>query len=144
MLQKEVTISERVEKVWDALTQPEEMKHWYFDISNFEASEGEIFDFVVSFTDEDGEHNFRHLFKVLEVIPFEKLKHTWEHPGHSAGISTLTWELYPEEESTTVVLTHVGVENFFDEGSKYFTEASYIAGWTAILQGLKEYLEKEV
>jgi len=43
-----------------------------------------------------------------------------------------------------VVLTHEGVESFFDEGSKYFTEASYTAGWTDILQGLKEYLENEI
>ncbi|MDO5524238.1 MAG: SRPBCC domain-containing protein [Bacteroidia bacterium] len=141
MLKKEISISATVDRVWNALTQPEEMRNWYFDISNFEATEGEIFDFVVSFTDEDGEHNFRHLFEILEVVPHERLKHTWEHPGHSAGTSTLTWELVPEEDSTTVVLTHEGAESFLDEGSKYFTEESYTAGWNDILQGLKEYLE---
>ena len=90
MYKKEISINTSVEKVWNALTQPEEMRNWYFDISNFEATEGEIFDFVVCFIDEGEEHSFRHLFNILEVIPHEKLKHTWEHPGHSKGTSTLT------------------------------------------------------
>ncbi len=144
MYKKEILINTRVDKVWSALTQPEEMRNWYFYISNFEAVEGEIFDFVVSFTDEAGEHSFRHLFKILEVIPYEKLCHTWEHPGHSEGTSTLTWELIPEEDSTTVILTHEGNESFLDEGSKYFTAESYTAGWNDILQGLKDYLENEI
>ncbi len=140
---KKVSISKPVDRVWDALTRPEEMRNWYFDISNFEANEGEVFDFVVSFTDDVGEHSFRHLFKILAAIPRKKLQHTWEHPGHSGGISTLTWELFPEKESTSVVLTHEGIESFLDEGSGYFTEASYDAGWTDILHALKEYLENQ-
>lgn len=128
--------------MWKALTQPEEMRNWYFDIPNFEATEGEVFDFVVSFTDEEGEHSFLHLFEILEAVPYEKLKHTWEHPGHSTGTSTLTWELIPEKNTTTLILTHEGNNSFLDEGSKYFTVESYTAGWNAILEGLKEYLEK--
>ncbi len=56
----------------------------------------------------------------------------------------LTWELFPKGESTTVVLTHEGLESFLDEGSRYFTKASYTAGWADILQGLKKYLENEI
>jgi uncharacterized protein YndB with AHSA1/START domain len=144
MYKKQISINTNVEKVWSALTQPEEMRNWYFSISDFEATEGAVFDFIVSFTDESGEHKFRHLFKILEVIPDEKLSHTWEHPGHSEGTSTLTWELAPGEESTTVTLMHEGNESFLDEGSNYFTAESYTAGWDDILQGLKEYLENEV
>jgi len=144
MYKKQISINTSVDKVWNALTQPEEMRNWYFSISNFEATEGAVFDFIVSFTDEAGEHSFRHLFKILEVIPNEKLRHTWEHPGHSEGTSTLTWELIPGEETTTVILTHEGNESFLDEGSKYFTAESYTAGWNDILQGLKDYLENEV
>ncbi len=142
MYQNQIPINQSVDNVWNALTKPEEMRNWYFDIPNFEAKESEIFDFVVSFTDEGKEHTFRHLFKILEVVPQEKLRHTWEHPGHSKGTSVLTWELIPEEDSTTVALTHEGNESFIDEGSKYFTEESYTAGWNDILQGLKTYLEQ--
>lgn len=144
MYKKEISINNDVEQVWNALTQPEEMKHWYFNIPGFEATEGKIFDFVVSFEDEGEMHHFRHLFHILEVVPYEKLKHTWEHPGHSNGTSTLTWELIPEEDSTRLILTHDGNESFIDEGSKYFTVESYTAGWNDILQGLKDYLENEI
>lgn len=144
MYKKQISIDTSVEKVWNAITQPGEMKSWYFDIPDFEATEGKIFDFIVSFTDDDGEHSFRHLFKILEAIPNKKLSHTWEHPGHSKGTSTLTWELVPEEDSTAVVLTHEGNESFIDEGSKYFTVESYTAGWNEILKGLKTYLENEI
>ena len=51
MIRKEIIIDQPVERVWEALTQPEEMKNWYFNISNFEPKEEEIFDFIVSFTD---------------------------------------------------------------------------------------------
>lgn len=142
MYKNQIFINQSVERVWSALTHPDEMRNWYFDIPNFEAVEGKMFDFVVSFTDEGKEHNFRHLFKILEVVQQEKLTHTWEHPGHSKGTSVLTWELIPEEDSTTLVLSHEGVESFLDEGSKYFTLESYTAGWNSILQGLKKYLEQ--
>lgn len=68
-MEKEVLIKQNTENVWKALTQPKRMKEWYFNISHFEAKEGEIFDFIVTITDEDGEHDFRHLFKIIEVIP---------------------------------------------------------------------------
>lgn len=45
MYKKEITIKRSAEKVWEALTHPEKMKKWYFNISNFETKEGEIFDF---------------------------------------------------------------------------------------------------
>lgn len=141
-MEKEILINQTPQKVWKALTQPERMKEWYFNISHFEAKEGEIFDFIVTITDEDGEHDFRHLFKIVEVIPNKKLVHTWEYPGYSSGTSTLTWKLSPEGTSTKVVLSHEGVKNIADENSRYFSEASFNRGWTDILQKMKEYLEK--
>lgn len=141
MLQKKITINSEVENVWKAITQPEEMKKWYFNISNFEAKEGEIYDFIISITDDDGEHDFRYLFKILEVIPNKKLSHTWEHPGHTAGLSTLTWELIPDNKSTKVILTHENMKDITDENSKYFSRDSYDTSWKDTLQKLKESLE---
>lgn len=141
MLRKEIIINNLVENVWNAITQPEEMKKWYLNISNFEAKEGEIFDFIVSFTDEEGEHDFRHLFKILEVIPNKKLVHTWEYPGYGSGTSKLTWELIPDNNSTKVILTHNNLEEVSDEHSKYFSEASFRVVWRDILKRMKEHLE---
>ncbi len=140
-MQKEIIINQSVEIVWEALTKPEKMKNWYFNISHFEAKEGEIFDFIVTITDEEGEHNFRHFFEILEVIPNKKLKHSWEYPGYSKGTSTLTWELIPIGKFSKVIITHEGLENIVDEKSKYFTNESFTAGWGSILKNLKKYLD---
>lgn len=142
-MQKEITINQSAENVWEALTIPDKMKKWYFNISHFEAKEGEIFDFIVTITDEEGEHDFRHLFEILEVIPNKKLKHSWEYPGYSHGTSTLTWELIPKGKSTKVILTHEGIENIADEKSRYFTNESFIKGWESILKKMKKYLEHQ-
>lgn len=142
MIHKSIKINKPADVVWNAITQADQMKQWYFRISNFEAKKGEIFDFIVSISDDEGDHDFRHLFKIIEVVPNKKLKHTWEHPGHSAGTSTLTWELTPQQDSTKVTLTHVGIEDITDEKSKYFNKNSYIASWEHYLQKLKDYLEK--
>ena len=143
MIHKSIKINKPADVVWNAITQAGQMKQWYFRISNFEAKKGEIFDFIVSISDDEGDHDFRHLFKIIEVVPNKKLKHTWEHPGHSAGTSTLTWELTPQKDSTKVTLTHVGIEDITDEKSKYFNKNSYIASWEHYLQKLKDYLEKD-
>lgn len=140
-MRKEITINQSVDGVWKALTQPDIMKKWYFNISNFEAKKGEIYDFIVTITDEDGEQDFRHLFEILEAIPNKKLKHSWEYPGLRPGTSTLTWELSQEGKETKIILKHEGIENIADENSKYFSKESYNIGWDNILNKLKQYLE---
>lgn len=140
-MRKEITINHSADGVWEALTQPDKMKKWYFNISNFEAKKGEIFDFIITITDEDGEQDFRHLFEILESIPNKKLKHSWEYPGLRPGTSTLTWELTQKGKATKVILKHEGIENIADENSKYFSQESYSIGWENILKKMKEYLE---
>ncbi len=140
-MRKEITINQSVDGVWKALTQPDIMKKWYFNISNFEAKKGEIYDFIVTITDEDREQDFRHLFEILEAIPNKKLKHSWEYPGLRPGTSTLTWELSQEGKETKIILKHEGIENIADENSKYFSKESYNIGWDNILNKLKQYLE---
>ena len=140
-MRKEITINQSVDGVWKALTQPDIMKKWYFNISNFEAKKGEIYDFIVTITDEDREQDFRHLFEILEAIPNKKLKHSWEYPGLRPGTSTLTWEPSQEGKETKIILKHEGIENIADENSKYFSKESYNIGWDNILNKLKQYLE---
>jgi uncharacterized protein YndB with AHSA1/START domain len=123
------------EKVWQALTNKQLMKEWYFDIADFELKEGAVFNFY-----ESEKKEYHHRGTVLEVIPNRKLKHTWTHPGHSKGSSVLTWELIPESEGTKVRLTHEGLENFADAGPAFARE-NYVMGWDAIVHSnLKNYL----
>lgn len=127
------------EEVWNAITDKECMKQWYFDIPDFELKENTEFNFY-----EPGEaKQYHHRCVIQKIVPFEKLQHTWTHPSHSKGESVLTWELNEEEGTTTVRLTHAGIENFAD-GGEAFKKENYKVGWNEILtQLLKDFLENE-
>lgn len=131
-------INAPVEKVWKALTDKNEMKSWYFDIQDFEPEVGNVFNFY----EPGGENKYHHQGEILEIIPHQKLKHSWSYPDFSDQKTTVTWELSPEENGTLVKLTHEGIENFKDLGDS-FSRESFTGGWNAIIgQSLKKYLEK--
>src|SRR5690242_12554165 len=96
-----------IEKVWKAITDKEQMKKWYFDISEFKPEVG------FEFTFEGGAEDriYVHLCKIIEVIPDKKLKHSWRYKGYE-GESFVTWELFSEGNATKVKLTHEGLETF--------------------------------
>ncbi|WP_126651459.1 SRPBCC family protein [Chryseobacterium aureum] len=132
------TINASAEKVWKALTDKNEMKSWYFDIQDFVLEQGAEFNFY----EPGGANKYHHQGRILEIVPVQKLKHTWSYPDFSALKTMVTWELLPEEGSTLVKLTHEDIENFKDLGES-FSRQNFTEGWNTIIgQSLKEYLEK--
>ncbi len=135
-LVKEVVINAPTNVVWEAITNKAKMKEWYFEMSDFKPEIG--FEFQFEAQDEDCK-DFVHHCKVTEVIPNEKLVHTWTYEGIK-GLSHVTWELFDEGNSTRVKLTHTGL-NTFDQNNPTFRRDNFDAGWTHILQtSLKSYL----
>ncbi|MCX2679588.1 SRPBCC domain-containing protein [Galbibacter sp. EGI 63066] len=131
----ETTVDADVKTVWSALTNPEKMKAWYFVVNNFELKHGNEFYFY-----EPGGTNFKHVCKILEIIPEERLRHTWSYPELSKGISVLNWQLRPHGKKTKLKLKHSGIENLADGGSD-FSRENFIAGWEEILKkNLKDFL----
>lgn len=131
-------INAPVETIWKALTDKNEMKSWYFDIRDFALEIGKEFNFY----EPGGENKYHHQGEILEIIPNQKLKHTWSYPDFSALKTVVTWELFPEDGQTLVKLTHEGIENFKDLGEG-FSRDNFTQGWNTILgQSLKEYVEK--
>jgi len=125
-------------RVWQAITNKEQMKEWYFTIDDFQLEEGAEFNFHVVFEGKD----FQHRCVIKEIIPEKKLVHTWTHPKQSKGESLVTWQLVPVEEGTKLLLTHTGIENFADAGEDYSLE-SHKQGWEEILGiYLKDFLAK--
>jgi uncharacterized protein YndB with AHSA1/START domain len=126
-----------VDKVWSAITEPEQMKKWYFYVHDFKLEEGNVFTF---YENESG-GNFLHRCEILKVIPNELFEHTWEHPNHSKGKSVLTWKLESlSDASTQLTLTHSGLENFSDAGPEFAPE-NYDGGWDGFVKtALKNYL----
>jgi uncharacterized protein YndB with AHSA1/START domain len=127
-----------VEKIWNALTDKNEMKSWYFAIQNFALEVDKEFNFY-----EPGEaKKYHHQCRILEIIPNKTLKHTWAYPELSDAVTIVTWELREEDNGTMVTLTHENVEGFESLGEN-FSKASFTEGWNSIIgKSMKEYLEK--
>lgn len=125
-----------VDTVWKALSEEANLKEWYFDVQNYIFQVGTEF----SFYEEGTAKQFLHVCKFLEIIPLQRISHTWTHPQQSQGSSILTWDLEDQGDKTLVTLTHAGVENFADAGPA-FAPANFEMGWNAILKtNLRNYL----
>jgi len=126
------------EKVWRAITDPDEMKNWYFNLPGFKAEVGYEFSFMGG--PPDG-IQYNHLCKVTEVIPGRKLTYSWRYSGYD-GNSFVTWELFPEGNSTRLKLTHAGLETF-PKSNPDLAAKNFAEGWTGIVgKSLPDYLAK--
>lgn len=65
---------------------------------------------------------------IQEIIPNQKLEHTWMHPSHRKGVCMLSWELQPLGDAMNVKLTHRGIENFEDAGEGFARKVMKSAG----------------
>ena len=142
-MKKENVLVERtfdvpVSKAWSAITDPAEMKKWYFDIENFEAKVGTKFDFMGGPADGT---QYLHLCEITEVKENEKLAHTWRYDNYP-GNSLVTWQLIDKGEQTIVRLVHDDLQTLADEPD--FAKENFAEGWNHILHtNLKNYLEGE-
>jgi uncharacterized protein YndB with AHSA1/START domain len=126
-------------EVWRAITEKELMKQWYFDLLEFKPEVGFIFEFTGG---SDGGVQYLHRCEIIEVIPEQKITHTWCYVGYE-GISYLTFELFDEGENTKLKLTHSGIETF-PADVKDFAFHNFEAGWNHIINiSLKDFLEKK-
>ena len=124
-------------KVWQAITDKQQMKEWYFDLKEFKAEPG----FEFQFEGGTKEKSYLHLCKITDVIAEKKLTYSWRYDGYE-GISFVTFELFAEGDKTRLKLTHEGLESF-PAANKDFAKENFVAGWTDIIgKNLPEYLEK--
>ncbi|MCF8246858.1 MAG: SRPBCC domain-containing protein [Saprospiraceae bacterium] len=125
------------ELVWQALTDPIQMKKWYFDLPDFKAEVGHRFQF------EGGppEKTYLHLCEVKAAVPNQKLAYSWRYDGYP-GDSLVTFELFAEGEKTRVKLTHSGLESFAAANNPDFAAKNFEMGWTDILgRSLMDFLQ---
>ena len=131
----ERTFDAPVAKVWEALTNVDQMRQWYFDLKEFKAEIGFEFEFVV----EHEGMTYHHLCQVAEVIPQKKIAYTWRYEGEP-GNSLVTFELSAEGNKTKLRLTHEGLETF--PKTPAYARKKFEAGWTAIIGSeLKRFVE---
>ena len=134
----ERTLNASSERVWEAITDKNKMKQWYFDLAEFKPEVG----FEFTFNGGSKEKTYVHLCKVTKVEPGKLLQHSWryeEYPGNSF----VTWELFPEGDKTRLKLTHEGLETFPTD-NKDFARSSFEAGWTYIIgTSIINYFDKQ-
>ena len=134
----EQTYNATADRVWQAITDKNKMKEWYFNLEEFEPEVG----FEFQFWGGSPEQQYLHLCKITEVIPGKKLTHSWQYEGYP-GESFVTWEIFDEGDKTRIKLTHTGLHTF-PQVTKDFSKESFTQGWTYITStSLKNYLEKE-
>jgi len=124
--------------VWTALTNPAEMKEWYFDIPTFKPEPG----FQFQFSGGSEEKTYLHLCEVKEVIEHKKLSYSWKYED-VPGETLLSFELSEEDGHTHMRLTHTGLETFPQDNADFARE-SFSAGWDMIIgKNLKDYVESK-
>jgi len=135
----EKLINAPVKKVWQAITDKEQMKQWYFDVSDFKSEVG--FEFRFAGQGSKGEQ-YIHICKITEVVPLKKLQYSWQYLDR-AGYSVVTFELFEETGKTRVKLTHTGLETFPQDNTD-FARDSFNAGWTELITAsLPKFVENK-
>ncbi|MGH8100089.1 MAG: SRPBCC family protein [Chthoniobacterales bacterium] len=133
----ERTLNAPVAKVWQALTDVDQMRDWYFDLTEFKPQVGFEFGFVV----EHENNTYDHRCKVTEVAPQRKIAYSWRYEGHE-GNSVVTIELSPDGDKTRLKLTHTGLETF--PNTSAFARENFEKGWTAIIgTELNQFVERK-
>ena len=133
----ERTVNAPVTRVWQALTDVEQMRVWYFDLKEFKPEVGFEFGFVV----EHKSMTYDHRCRITEVIPEKKIAYSWRFEGHE-GYSLVTFELFPEGDKTRLKLTHEGLETF--PRTSAFARENFEQGWTELIGSeLKQFVEND-
>jgi len=135
---KETILNAPVSQAWKAITDPDEMKNWYFKIDRFKPEVG----FTFEFYGEAEAKKYLHLCEVTDVIPQKRLQYSWSYKD-LPGRSLLTFELQPEGDKTRLKLTHAGLDTF-PANDPVFSRESFDYGWNEIISVLKNYLEKSL
>jgi uncharacterized protein YndB with AHSA1/START domain len=104
-----------VERVWRAVTEPEELRQWYPGVPTWELEPG------AKFTSEEGEGTGQ----ITEIDPPRLLAYEW-------GGEQFRFELQPDGDGCLLVFTHV-----FDDRA---LGAQHAAGWEIYFNRLDSHL----
>jgi uncharacterized protein YndB with AHSA1/START domain len=132
----ERTYNADVSKVWEAISNKDVMKLWYFDLEEFKAEVG----FKFSFVGGEPPKEYLHLCEIVEVVHKKTLAYTWVYDGYG-GSSTVVFELEPLGAQTKLKLIHKGLQSF-PSNNPDFAKKNFEMGWTDIIgRSLSEFLK---
>lgn len=131
---KEFNYNVPIEKVWQALTDKNKMKEWYFpQLQRFEPVVG----FKFQFDDNNGDYQKEWI--VTKVAEGTTLAHSWAYKGY-LGNSEITFDLFSGADTTRLRVTQTNLESFPNQ--PHFKRERFEWGWNNLLgQNLKHLLE---
>lgn len=132
----EQTLNCSVEKIWNAITQPDLMRQWYFDnIPDFKPKIG----FTTQFNVQSTTRDFFHIWKITDVIPFKKIAYEWTYEG-IPGKGLVTFDIKKIDNQSLLTLTSEGLDSFPSEIPEFSYE-SCKGGWIYFIkERLTEFL----
>ena len=133
----EHTLHSTIKNVWEAITQVNQMKSWFFDnIPDFEPT----VNFETQFIVHSENRTFTHLWKIVEVIPHQKITYNWKYQEYP-GDSLLTFELIEETNHVRLKIVMEILEDF-PSNVPEFNRDSCVQGWNYFIgKNLKQYVE---
>ncbi|WP_320018418.1 SRPBCC domain-containing protein [Labilibaculum manganireducens] len=134
----EQSFNKSKEEVWSAITDPNKMRKWFFEnMPDFIPEVG----FETRFNVDAGERQFMHIWKITEVIPFEKIVYNWRYEN-MYGNAFVSFELFDRDIETLLRLTNLGLETF-PQDIPEFSRESCTDGWQYFInKRLKEFLNQ--
>ncbi len=112
------------EKLWEAITNQKLMIQWFFEnIPSFEPKVG----FETRFVVESESRVFPHVWKIIEVIPYQKIAYQWSYDGYE-GDSVVTFEIAKSEKGSLLKVTHLVTKDFPDDIPEFKRESCQ-GGW---------------
>lgn len=139
MITEKILLNHSISNVWNAISNKNEMKNWYFDLDDFKPEIKFKFKF---YGGEEDCKQYLHLCEVVEVVKEKRLAYSWEYLGYK-GISFVEFELFEQENGTLLELKHRNVE-MIDKTNPDFAKENFVAGWKHIIQtALPNYLDNK-
>jgi uncharacterized protein YndB with AHSA1/START domain len=126
-----------VQRVWQALTDPADLKQWLPFLADFKPQVGAETRFDLG---PSPDKQYHHISRVLEVVENQKLTYTWQYEGYP-GVSHISFELSPEGDKTKLRLTQTVLEAFPADNSDFSQENARM-GWNWTADALKKYAEE--
>ena len=118
-----------IETVWEAITNLDQMKQWFFN--NIEEFKPEV-GFKTQFNVTSENRNFLHLWHIVEVEPLKKIVYNWKYKEYE-GDSFVHFELNELSSVTTLQVTTVVIEPFPTNIPEFETE-SCRQGWNYFIK----------
>jgi uncharacterized protein YndB with AHSA1/START domain len=142
----EIHIAAPPERVFQALTRPEELMRWFSDQScpakrwEMDARKGGRWKFASAAAAKpmNGVSEFRSGGEILEIDPPRLLVYSWHANWHDDPSlpAVVRWDLQPSGNGTLVKVIHSGL------ATEKQARGDYAGGWVGVLNNLKTFTEQ--